>query len=279
MNTNDYINLLNNSKAINDKQTLILETIVQEFPFYQSARALYLKGLYNQESFRYNYELKKTAAHTTDRSVLFDFITSEDFKIFQQEVYDKYQAEIQNIIVADFELVQAEEGLNIDLNSIATGQKNIRSEFVAKEDPISTNEKVEAELQIGKPLHFEKSETHSFSEWLQLSKIAPIVRNEEEKKPEVSSELEKKFDLIEKFIELNPKIPQAKDSTSVPANVAKSNEMPSSIMTETLAQIYLEQKKYTKAIQAYDILILKYPEKSSFFADRIKNIKILQQNN
>ena len=279
MNTNDYINLLNNSKAINDKQTLVLETIVQEFPFYQSARALYLKGLYNQESFRYNYELKKTAAHTTDRSVLFDFITSDDFKIFQQEVYDKYQAEIQNIIVADFELVQVEEGLNVELNRISTNQKNIRTEFVANEELKTQNEIVEAELQIGKPLHFEKNETHSFSEWLQLSKISPIVRDEEEKQPEVSSELEKKFDLIEKFIELNPKIPQAKDSTSIPANVAKSNEMPSSIMTETLAQIYLEQKKYTKAIQAYDILILKYPEKSSFFADRIKNIKILQQNN
>ena len=279
MNTNDYINLLNNSKAINDKQTLVLETIVQEFPFYQSARALYLKGLYNQESFRYNYELKKTAAHTTDRSVLFDFITSDDFKIFQQEVYDKYQAEIQNIIVADFELVQVEEGLNVELNRISTNQKNIRTEFVANEELKTQNEIVEAELQIGKPLQFEKNETHSFSEWLQLSKISPIVRDEEEKQLEVSSELEKKFDLIEKFIELNPKIPQAKDSTSVPANVAKSNEMPSSIMTETLAQIYLEQKKYTKAIQAYDILILKYPEKSSFFADRIKNIKILQQNN
>ncbi len=278
MNTSDYINLLNNSKAINDKQTLVLETIVQEFPFYQSARALYLKGLYNQESFRYNYELKKTAAHTTDRSVLFDFITSDDFKIFQQEVYDKYQAEIQNIIVADFELVQVED-LQVDLGSIPTSQKNIRSEFVANETPKTQNELVEAELQIGKPLHFEKNETHSFSEWLQLSKISPIVRKEEEKKPEVSSELEKKFDLIEKFIELNPKIPQAKDNTPVPVNVAKSNEMPSSIMTETLAQIYLEQKKYTKAIQAYDILILKYPEKSSFFADRIKNIKILQQNN
>jgi len=278
MNTNDYINLLNNSKAINDKQTLVLETIVQEFPFYQSARALYLKGLYNQESFRYNYELKKTAAHTTDRSVLFDFITSDDFKIFQQEVYDKYQAEIQNIIVADFELVQV-EGLDVDLNAISTSQKNIRTEFVASSEPKTQNEIVEAELEIGKPLQFDKNETHSFSEWLQLSKISPIVREEEEKKPAMSSELEKKFDLIEKFIELNPRIPQAKDVTSVPANIAKSNEMPSSIMTETLAQIYLEQKKYTKAIQAYDILILKYPEKSSFFADRIKNIKILQQNN
>jgi tetratricopeptide (TPR) repeat protein len=276
MNTNDYINLLNNSKTINDKQTLVLETIVNEFPFYQSARALYLKGLYNQESFRYNYELKKTAAHTTDRSVLFDFITSNDFKIFQQEVYDKYQAEIQSIIVSDFEYVR-EENRPVSLDTIAKSNNAI--ETISLSEQKESNKEVEAALEIGKPLQFEKNETHSFSEWLQLAKIAPIIREGAEKQTNVSSELEKKFDLIEKFIELNPKIPQVKDNTSIPTNIAKSNETPSSIMTETLAQIYLEQKKYTKAIQAYEILILKYPEKSSFFADRIKNIKILQQNN
>ena len=276
MNTNDYINLLNNSKTINDKQTLVLETIVNEFPFYQSARALYLKGLYNQESFRYNYELKKTAAHTTDRSVLFDFITSDDFKIFQQEVYDKYQAEIQSIIVSDYEYVR-EENRPVSLDTIA--KSNNATETISLSEQKESNKEVEEALKIGKPLQFEKNETHSFSEWLQLAKIAPIIREGAEKQTNVSTELEKKFDLIEKFIELNPKIPQVKDNTSIPTNIAKSNETPSSIMTETLAQIYLEQKKYTKAIQAYEILILKYPEKSSFFADRIKNIKILQQNN
>ncbi|MFY7937255.1 MAG: tetratricopeptide repeat protein, partial [Flavobacterium sp.] len=262
MNTNDYINLLNNSKAINDKQTLVLETIVNEFPFYQSARALYLKGLYNQESFRYNYELKKTAAHTTDRSVLFDFITSDDFKIFQQDVYDKYQAEIQSIIVSDFEYVEEE---NIPYTIEAKSKSSYVTEIIAISEQNESNKEVEAALEIGKPFQFDKNETHSFSEWLQLAKITPIVREEAEKQIHVSSELEKKFDLIEKFIELNPKIPQAKDTTSIPINIAKSNETPSSIMTETLAQIYLEQKKYSKAIQAYEILILKYPEKSSFF--------------
>ena len=76
MNTNDLTYLLNKPHAINDKQTMALEIILQQFPFFQSARALHLKGLYNQESFRYNYELKKTAAHTHDRSILFDFISS-----------------------------------------------------------------------------------------------------------------------------------------------------------------------------------------------------------
>ena len=51
------------------------------------------------------------------------------------------------------------------------------------------------------------------------------------------------------------------------------------LMTETLARIYLEQKNYGKAIQSYKILSLKYPEKSGSFADQIKAIKELQENN
>ena len=50
-------------------------------------------------------------------------------------------------------------------------------------------------------------------------------------------------------------------------------------MTETLARIYVEQKNYDKAIQSYRILSLKYPEKSSFFADQIQAIKVLQEKN
>ena len=47
-------------------------------------------------------------------------------------------------------------------------------------------------------------------------------------------------------------------------------------MTETLAKIYLKQQKYKKAIDAFRILSLKYPEKNAFFADQIKKIKKLE---
>ena len=47
------------------------------------------------------------------------------------------------------------------------------------------------------------------------------------------------------------------------------------LMTETLARVYAQQKNYQKAIQAYKILILKYPEKSGFFADQIQELKRL----
>ena len=88
-----------------------------------------------------------------------------------------------------------------------------------------------------------------------------------------------KLELINKFIETNPKIPAVKNETTSNATFDLNKEDHSMLMTETLAKVYLEQKKYQKAIQAYEILILKYPEKSSFFANRISDIKILQHNN
>jgi hypothetical protein len=112
-----------------------------------------------------------------------------------------------------------------------------------------------------------------------LTKFSPIEREIEDKIIENNPEKQKKIDIIDKFIEANPKIAPVKETTKPPANISKSAEEPTHLMTETLAKVYLEQKKYSKAIQAFEILILKYPEKSSFFADRINEIKNLQQNN
>ena len=58
-------------------------------------------------------------------------------------------------------------------------------------------------------------------------------------------------------------------------SVAENDEL----ITETLAAIYFQQKNYEKAQQAYQKLSLKYPEKSVYFAARIKEIEVLKNNN
>jgi len=292
-----------------------LESILYEFPFLQSARAIHLKGLYNQDSFRYNLELKKTAAHTADRSVLFDFITSEQFQSIQKRFLEEKEKAVSQIHVTDIETIQpaekpAQEALASPLERIEQSikltikeageqyreentaqtpamQENNTTETAAPENKEAIAGETEEKLEIGKPLEFNKQETHSFQEWLQLSKLTPIKRDEEikpeavqeENNPETDDAIIKKRELIDKFIESNPKIIPAKTPVPAPANIEKSSSDNSLLMTETLARVYLEQKKYQKAIQAYEILILKYPEKNAFFADRISDIKILQQNN
>jgi hypothetical protein len=103
MNVTDYTYLINKPSAINEKQIDALGKVLDEFPYFQSARTLRLKGLYNQDSFKYNYALKVSAAYTTDRTVLFDFITSDTFVAIQKGLYDKKILELLDIIFVDSE--------------------------------------------------------------------------------------------------------------------------------------------------------------------------------
>lgn len=550
MNVTDYTYLMNKPSAITEKQADALGSVLNEFPYFQSARALRLKGLYNQNSFKYNYALKVTAAYTSDRSILFDFITSEDFTSIQNDFYEQKLRDLLEITVFDSEIISpeqirkaievkteteelsisetakttslpiieepakteelakileidpaifnaikeaqsvtyekpeiieepktvpvidesifiaikeaqsvtyekpvieeenkveqvvsektiepeissfteivkteepkidriensilssikvaetpsiqetvkiqepkidsaiersilnsikeseianSEELAKIEESKIEVAEQSILNSVEEDEDdsvieemiipefkmnPVEqsilssikvaetviaeqpkeeiqeitetaaveeihdkiqeeteevfqeeakeqieeeTNESVKTateHLEIGKPLDFSLSEKHSFQEWLQLSRTEPIDRSDEvleeeknentvsesqEEEQSIIEERKKKAEIINKFIETNPKISPVKPGTSTPVVQIESNSEDNSyLMTETLARVYLEQKKYTKAIQAYEILILKYPEKITFFADRISDIKILQQNN
>jgi hypothetical protein len=62
------------------------------------------------------------------------------------------------------------------------------------------------------------------------------------------------------------------DHEIVEKSVSESDEL----ITETLAMLYFEQKKYDKALEAFQKLSLKYPEKSVYFASRIEEIEKLK---
>ncbi|MGS2764189.1 hypothetical protein [Sinomicrobium sp. M5D2P9] len=297
MTISNFIHLLKNPENIRLGETTSLEQVIEQYPFFQSARALHLKGLKNLNSFKYNDTLKKTAAFTTDRTVLFDLITSSEFT--QNRIAQTIAGNHPDI--ADIE-VNAQE-IRIEDRKLIE-QTHIGSEKEAEQIldpsvfmPVEKEQLSEEEqqLQLGEPLEFNRNEKHSFAEWLKLSSVQPIKREGRAgdtpleggqkgvpKEKDVSDK-SRKFRLIDKFIKTNPKIvPKAADrNKEAPVvNLAKGTQTEKAeLMTETLAKIYLEQKRYKNAIQAYKILSLKYPEKSGFFADQIRAIKKLQQNN
>ncbi|MGB7784687.1 MAG: hypothetical protein WBL27_01170 [Salinimicrobium sp.] len=270
--------LLQDPAQVTFEQTGALRELLQQYPYFQAARAVMLKGLKNSNSLHYNKELKKTAAYTTDRGVLFDFITSEEFnqnqiaeQIKKQELEEKQEEQKKKAEDSD-------ENIGLDK---ALKMKYRESEQVFDPELFRRTEKKEEaseeeKLQIGSPLVFHKNENHSFSEWLKLASAKPVER--EEQTFEEDEAKNRKFELINKFIAESPKITPSKSGKKV--NLAEEHlTAPEALMTETLARVYLEQKNYKKAIQAYKILILKNPEKSGFFADQIRAIEKLQDNN
>ena len=96
------------------------------------------------------------------------------------------------------------------------------------------------------------------------------------KKENENRPLESKIEIIDSFLEKNPKIPKSKEKGNADdfLNLASDNKFnKSELMTETLAKIYVKQQKFKEALYAYRILSLKYPEKSSLFANQIKKLQ------
>ncbi|MEO6149135.1 MAG: hypothetical protein ABIN95_01435, partial [Mucilaginibacter sp.] len=80
-------------------------------------------------------------------------------------------------------------------------------------------------------------------------------------------------EIIERFIKEEPQIRPTNTLKLDTENKAKkSAEDQNDLVTETLANIYAEQMLYPKAIAIYKKLMLKFPEKSRYFADRIENL-------
>ncbi|GAK90029.1 hypothetical protein JCM19297_651 [Nonlabens ulvanivorans] len=254
----------------------ILEKSISKHSWFQAARSVYLKGLRNESSPLYNKELQITATHTVDRGVLFDFITSPIFVQNRISEHIKNQQDYLKDIPVDAELIHLKEE---DFNSSVDFKNTLDTDLF--ERPSTTVSIVD------EPIKFNQSESYSFAEWLKLTTLKPINRELKvtkgitnsvtETSAVIDAEKAKKMAIIDQFLAEKPKIKPRKDKVSS-TNIADLQTPADQLMTETLAQVYLAQNNYPKAIQAYKVLVLQHPEKSGFFADRIREIKNLQSN-
>jgi hypothetical protein len=110
---------------------------------------------------------------------------------------------------------------------------------------------------------------NTWQNWLKIDRTETAKTD-----PEPSKIIEKKAEIIDKFIEENPKISQLKEDAHYVVK-EKANDI-SHLMTETLAKLYVEQRLYTKAITAYEALKKKHPERQDEFEDKIQEIKELK---
>ena len=107
----------------------------------------------------------------------------------------------------------------------------------------------------------------TFSSWLKQISDPLITEVLPEKQPI-------KDDLVDKFIQEQPRIQQNKAGFFNPINMAKKSVQDSDeFITETLAKIYVKQGNISKGIRAYQKLSLKFPEKNVYFAALIEELK------
>lgn len=121
------------------------------------------------------------------------------------------------------------------------------------------------EIEQQNAVQFDDQTAHSFGDWLKhfgggkpetLSGIDPAKAKELRSISEQAKSIQKKAEFFSA-------------SKMAKLSVQESNDL----VTETLAQVYEAQGKFDKALQAYQKLQLKFPEKRVYFAGRIKAVK------
>ncbi len=153
---------------------------------------------------------------------------------------------------------------------------------------------VETDIIKTQELHKEETkEPSSFTDWLKTIQkeahtfqiepkkevpVKPEVEKTPDQKPEIVKKtlvFEQKKQLIDKIIESDPgRIRLGSGKFFTPVSDAKQSLLENEhLVTETLAKIYALQGNISKAIRAYEILSLKFPQKSVYFASLIEKLK------
>jgi tetratricopeptide (TPR) repeat protein len=242
MNRSDFLNMMQDTVPLNRQLIGEVYELIDIFPYFQTAHLLLLKGLQNSADVKFENQLRNSAIHIADREVLYYLLKRKTAAV-----------SIQNEIIH-------EKALVINPSSEA-GQTFIESG--------KNNQDLISEIENSDLLELDLDEnlTCTIDEADKDQSMA--VHEEKNSKKLLQS------DLIDKFIISNPRIEQNREkATFTGEEISKTHiEEEGGFITETLARIYITQGYYSKAIDIFEKLSLKFPEKSSYFASQIEKVK------
>ena len=306
MNKSDFLYCVAHPDQICNFDSGDLKNILDQYPYFQTAHLLYAAHLSKTNDVLFHEQVKFTAAHIHDRSVLYWLIVNAGKKEeaslpVEKTVYEAIETpeaeapETETVhdsieIPASVELspepvIEMAEELPV---TVETSEPLIQQEAVENvetESDILAESPVETEEKTVLPMESEPKNKpiDSFllgliGKTVQSYKVYQPQQELPEEIPTPDFEEEnssQKSAIIDKFIKEEPRISTPKKEFFNPVNMAENSNMDSNdIVSETLAKIYAAQGLNQKAIGIYEKLILVNPEKSTYFAAQIENLTL-----
>lgn len=239
-----------------DRETLYdLRSLIALYPYYQTARVLMLQNLYLLHDSTFDEELRRAAIYITDRKVLFELVEAAHYRFRTPEGSHNTQAEEYN---------QKHEQPSSDDASSRTAEliDNFLGSMPEDDKEKTTKRKpTPADASVDYVAYLLESGMYADE---------PV----EVEPPEMKGQT-----LIDKFINQDggrivlPKLDENQDRND--SVVPLSDDL----CTETMAQIYVRQGRYSQALEIIKRLNLDNPKKNAYFADQIRFLEKLIVNN
>ena len=313
MQAKEFINYIKNPNSLEKNSVKELQKLVNDFPYFQSAHLLLSLASKKWDASVYQKSLKKTAIVVTNRSHLFNLIQqfeisntviedSDHQKLVVEEVLEPIDSTKELNILKATELLIENSDSEISETGIQQKTKpnaeDVLENEIAKQVVGAIVEKQMFNLSDTQLLFKQNKEPENFTDWLRLIQKSNkqlsaenILDTNTENNTDIKTRLEKgkiitqesalnkklkNLALIDKIIENSPGQIKIKDDQKFysPEHNAKESLLENEhLVSETLAKIYALQGSVNKAVRAYEILSLKFPQKSAYFASLIQKLK------
>ena len=300
MTKQDFIQYLSHPEKLNGHSIGDLELLVREYPYFQTGRMLYLKNLHNQESIEYEKNLHITSAYAPSGKVLYNLIKKKPEAGSRKPIPREVTAEgaaaghstsvtgilpkLESITVLHEVAMTQKAGTLIpapvtktdEFDELQVLEKEMLREAHRTSVAIDLLEEKGARSQPSPIVHRPSTirQSYSFNDWLKVVN-GQVPESAAEEKQVLKK---KKNEIIENYIleQTARSQPRPKAEFYSAETMAKrSIQDNETFVSETLATIYLRQGNLPKALRAYEILLVKYPEKIHIFAPLLEKIKNL----
>lgn len=252
MTTEQLYQAIEKDVKFTSPEILSIKNIIYKYPYFQAPIFIYLKYLYLNDSEKFNNELSHLSIFIKEREALFYYIFNQDYdKFFQQTKIKKLKEDKTNILLSKFfesdsgEKAETYPKFEYDNISIAS------SDYFSFTDNNKSTDRKETE----------KEKTISP---LKHQGIIDTFISKSKEDGGIKIKIEKGDSYISDENIINN------------INSTEGDELDEDIFfTETLAKIYIKQKKYEKAYKIIKHLSLNYPKKNIYFADQLSFLEKL----
>ena len=219
-----------------NRETLYeLRTLLAHYPYFQTARLLYLKNLFLLHDITFGEELRRAALYLADRSILFSLVEGERYTVSalaKEQPTEGAQGLDRTLSLIDAFLATLPEEPSVPgIMTLPMEAATDYTSYLMQETDDSEKESAEGPKLKGQEW---------IDNFLEKSEEQPLVAS----------------------------MAEDADDETVETPTEEMDE--ESYFTETLAKIYVKQQRYSKALEIIQRLNLKYPKKNAYFADQIR---------